>query len=183
MVSRCDETGEILLLAFRYVAGELAPEEAEAFERRLDDDQQAREAVAEAVALAGAVAAQEPAATVPLLPMIRRRPRVAFSAALAVAAAACVAWLIVVARGPIRTHDAGTPVARNGEPSAVVTLAWSTLREECAADPESTVTGETELAALPEVEDASDGGIPLWLLDAASLSGRRPAAGTPVKEL
>ena len=51
-------------LAFRYVAGELAGDEAAAFERRLDTDQGAREAVAEVVELSGAVALAVGAAVV-----------------------------------------------------------------------------------------------------------------------
>jgi hypothetical protein len=115
--------------------------------------------------------------------MNRRRPLAAVSAILAVAAAACVAWLLVMTRGPVPSPHSQTRLARSTDPSVVVTLAWSTLRDECAADPESPVAGETELAAVPEIDDASDHGIPVWLLDAASLSGRRDATGAAVKEL
>src|SRR5215210_2724211 len=51
-----DPQSDLPWLASRYVAGELAGDEAAAFERRLDADQGAREAVAEAVELTGAVA-------------------------------------------------------------------------------------------------------------------------------
>lgn len=46
---------DLFWLAFRYVEGELAPKDAAQFELRLDDDQSAREAVAEAAKLALAV--------------------------------------------------------------------------------------------------------------------------------
>jgi hypothetical protein len=181
MVSEVDHTGEILLLALRYVAGELGRDETAAFERRLDEDQVAREAVAEAVELAGAIAAAEPAAAA-VLPMTRRRTGLTIAAGLAMAAAACVAWLIVMAQGPVGPHETESPLARASESSLVATLAWSTLREECV-DQDIIGLPETELAAAPDVDDASDHGIPLWLLDAASLSGRRDGGTTQVKEL
>src|SRR3982751_6411866 len=56
---RIDDHGherDLAWLAFRYVAGDLGEAQAAVFERRLGDDQAAREAVAEAVLLAGAVA-------------------------------------------------------------------------------------------------------------------------------
>src|SRR5262245_42977042 len=78
--------------AFRYVAGEMACDEVEAFERRLDEDQGAREAVAQAVELAGAIAALPPDADGSL--PFRRRPAVrTFLAVTSMAAAACLAWL------------------------------------------------------------------------------------------
>src|SRR5258708_6551670 len=43
---------ELNWMAFCYIAGELPPEAASAFERRLADDQLARDAVCEAIALA-----------------------------------------------------------------------------------------------------------------------------------
>ena len=52
---------DLAWLAFRYVAGDLDPDESAAFERRLDHDQPAREAVAEAVALMAGVVHAAPA--------------------------------------------------------------------------------------------------------------------------
>lgn len=48
--------------ALRYAAGELAPTDTEAFEARLADDQDARDALAEAVRLSAAALGQEPPA-------------------------------------------------------------------------------------------------------------------------
>jgi len=48
-------------LAFRYVAGELTPDQTTQFERRLADDQTARDAVAETVGLAQAIGALDAA--------------------------------------------------------------------------------------------------------------------------
>lgn len=56
-IGKSPADAELFWLAFRYVDGELAPEEAAQFEVRLEQDQIAREAVAEAVALNGALGA------------------------------------------------------------------------------------------------------------------------------
>ena len=79
---------ELFWLAFRYVSGELTPAEADAFERRLDHDQQAREAVAEAVGLASCVASL-PAETPQVLSLHRGRSFRSL-VVLAAAVAACV---------------------------------------------------------------------------------------------
>lgn len=50
-----DTESDLFWLAFRYVEGELSPQEAAQFELRLDDEQAARQAVAEAAELAMAV--------------------------------------------------------------------------------------------------------------------------------
>lgn len=63
------EQDELDLAAFRYVAGEMTPDEAIGFEVRLADDQPAREAVSRAVALAERLAEAGPAAS----PLVARR--------------------------------------------------------------------------------------------------------------
>ncbi|MCI0355640.1 MAG: hypothetical protein L0099_11470, partial [Acidobacteria bacterium] len=55
-----NEREELQWLAFRYVAGEMNAAEAEAWERRLADDQAARDAVCQGVALTGRLAAASP---------------------------------------------------------------------------------------------------------------------------
>src|SRR5882757_3443521 len=87
---------DLLLRALRYVTGELGSDEEAAFERRLDEDQGAREAVAEAVALAGAIAALKP--TDNSVPTIRRRRLL--PAVVGLAAAACLAWFFVLPPAP-----------------------------------------------------------------------------------
>ncbi len=47
-----DKQRDLDWLAFRYLAGELGPQECGAFERRLAEDQMARESVASAMDLA-----------------------------------------------------------------------------------------------------------------------------------
>ncbi|HZN36840.1 MAG TPA: hypothetical protein VFB80_23585 [Pirellulaceae bacterium] len=57
-----EERDELDLLAFRYVAGELTPAEAAAFEPRLADDQAAQVAVSRAVGLSQRLASAAPPA-------------------------------------------------------------------------------------------------------------------------
>jgi hypothetical protein len=184
-----DLDSDLSWLALRYVAGEMGHDEAEAFECRLDHDQSAREAVAEAVLLAGAIARLEPAPA-PVLP-IRRRVYVATLAGIVgVAAAACLAWLMVGWQGrgpvtptPVTANQDGAGVGAN-TPTESVLLAWSKLRLEGAADEgqprndllvwndEAPVPPDVESTAADEPENTSDPGLPAWLLDAASLAGR-----------
>jgi hypothetical protein len=183
-----DPDADLHWRALRYVMGELGPDEAEAFERRLDEDQAAREAVAQAVELAGAIAAQEPAAPVLPLRLGSRRPVPTVIAGVALAAAAALAWFVVLPGGPacrmpIR-NDAATGVFK---PTETVTLAWSTLREECDIDQEPDDAGillawNDELPPMELGEEASEPGPPPWLLDAAALAGRSGPVPSPAKE-
>ena len=58
-------TPELALLALRYAADDLSPEEVAAFELRLADDQPAREALAEAIRLSASAVGQPPPAPGP----------------------------------------------------------------------------------------------------------------------
>jgi hypothetical protein len=184
---------DLLLLALRYVAGEFSPAEASAFERRLDEDQAAREAVADAVALAGAIAGQ----TARVLPHSSHRRTIKLVAGLALAAAASLAWFLILPGGTAGRGDRLT--ARGNKPSETVTLAWSILRQDRSFDPEidpgnhllalndeSRLLGQREMGLATEFEtetefgDTSDLGPSGWLVEAASLAGStRPAAPTP----
>src|SRR4051812_7029606 len=103
--------------AFLYVTGDLSSVEEAAFELRLADDQAAREAVGEAVELAGALSTTEPGAWG--RPRSGRFParRVLTWSALAAAASLVVAGLWSLRQGPAVSPDA-TEVA----------IAWSGLR-------------------------------------------------------
>jgi hypothetical protein len=181
-----DDASELDWLAFRYVAGEMAVEEAEAFEGRLDQDQEAREAVARVVELAGAVAALAPQAATTL--PFRRHPTIrTFIAAATMAAAACLAWLVIHNGGP-----APAPSGRRGAiriaPTTTVALTWSTLDQERAADKGDSgalLASNEDLSAVAESEDSSlsDPGLPPWLVDAAALAARPEHAGQPAKDL
>jgi hypothetical protein len=159
-------------LAFAYVSGELFDDAAVAFERRLAQDQSAREAVAEAVALVGAVAALPPET----LPISRRtgfRPWLAVGAA----AAACLALVIGLSRrGPMPVVPAVAPAQAGLDPAEKVALAWSGLRQELDAEPDASDDlvawlEEPELVA-DEPESVADHGLPGWLVEAAALGER-----------
>lgn len=163
---------DLTWVAFRYVSGEMDAEEASAFEGQLSQDQRAREAVAEAVELAGAVVLAS-SGTADVLPIRRRRAR--FVAWLAAGVAACAAFVIgrhlIVSRAPAPALSGlSTPA------SHAMVLAWPGLREHEDVSPdthpetlawleESPLPGE----AGPEAID--DGTFPPWLVEAASLRG------------
>src|SRR6478752_6220333 len=100
---------DLLLLAVRYIAGDMPDDELAVFECRLGHDQAAREAVAQAVELAGAFA-QLPSATPELLPIAG--PRLRLKPMAIAAAAAC----LVIAAGV-------TFYSRRGAPPAPVVVA------------------------------------------------------------
>jgi hypothetical protein len=166
---------DLAWLAFRYVAGELDPEESAAFEQRLDRDQPAREAVAGAVALMAGVVHAAPALR--SKPATRSRVRRVVVAVLA--AAACLALAVAPRLVDFRPHHDAT-IARTPTPGAgsAVALAWSGLRQEAAEAPrqddpaDSLDDLETDtMTPLETTVDAGDRveGLPVWLIDAASL--------------
>lgn len=108
-----EEREELDLLAFRYVAGELVAEEAGAFEARLADDQQAREAVSRAVGLAERLVEAAPQ-TPPLVTPVRRHRAqretlLAFARPLGWMTAGAAATLLAL------TLDRGPPAGIEGE--------------------------------------------------------------------
>ncbi len=156
--------------AFLYISGELSPEESSAFERRLDEDQDAREAVASAVEMAGAVAVI--GRDLPVKQTVRRL-RIW---AIALASAACLALAVVpwlrLSRAP--STDA-----------AEVAEAWSGLRATSRV--ESDAEWVARLAESPSAEtaegieaedDPAERALPSWLLSATAPPSRRdPARG------
>ena len=154
-----DHDDDLPWLAFRYAAGELEGGAEAAFERRLDSDQEAREALAEAVLLAGAFARSG-------RPGLTPRPsafRVPAILTLTAAAAAC----LVVALGPGVLGRARGPVpvpsqaARPADPAAVA-LTWSGLRLDAADDP-----GDGDEPEAPEPNEPNEP-LPGWLIEAAA---------------
>ncbi len=138
--------------AFRYALGELPDAEAAAFERRLLDDQAAREAVALAVELVGALAivgAEQPS---PLPAPVRdRRRRFAPWAPLATAAAVFAAALAWTGQAP-----------RPGPDASRVASAWSGLRDRPGPDLDD------ELPGPIEAEPTLDRPLPSWLVAGAA---------------
>ena len=158
---RTDDADDLSWLAFCYAAGELDADAEAAFERRLDADPAACEALAEAVRLGEAVA--RAAAPAPVFRLNVPLRRVA-----AVAAAACLVLAVgarrfVVDRGNAPADEPGAgAVAR-------VALTWSDLRQGAGDDLVNGPDDESDdLAAAPEPVEAADA-FPGWLIEAAAL--------------
>ena len=173
---------ELCWTALRYVCGELDADESGAFEQRLDQDQAAREAVAEAVELAGAVARLKPSAVSILAPPRHAGVR-SFSRWAALAAASVLVTLVVRSVW----ISAGPGDARPSAPSAVA-LAWSGVHEgEDETDSllawlDTTPTPiDTHLAAPLDSPENAEAGVPDWMLAAASLDGGAPGE-TPERQ-
>ncbi len=130
--------------AFQYVAGGLDEAERRAFEQRLDEDQLAREAVAAAVEIVGAVRLVAPEPTpvfrLPAQPWL-------WGVGTAVAAGLLVwllpAWLLV----------------HQGRSGGELALAWSDMR----GDIETGEPADEDLAA--EEGDDLETVVPNWMLD------------------
>ena len=152
--------------AFLYISGELTPDESSSFEIRLADDQEAREAVTEAVELAGALAVVGPE----FAPGRRSRIRRFFIGATALAAAAGLLLAISLAFrsiGPVQPD------------ASEVALAWSGLRGGVDADwasfvaesPATQATGPGQVVGEDVEAEAglsTERALPSWLLSAAS---------------
>jgi hypothetical protein len=170
MTDQPNSNDDLHWLAFRYVCGEMAAGEEDAFERRLAADQLAREAVAEAVEIHEGIRL-----------VSRRRRRFAHRPLVAwLAAAACLLLalgLMWMASGKFQDHavPSGNESARSDGPKespAEVALTWAEMQgqprdEEVAAEtfqPEPGLDG-----ALP-VEDilGDEKGVPQWMLIAFS---------------
>ncbi len=141
-------TVDLNILALQYALGELNAAETEAFESRLETDQAAREALADAVLLTSAVRQHpQPAIRPGEIPgPITRRSRLVAVVSCAAAGLAVVA-LMKTPQGPV--------LRSNGEVPAIVG-AWSELGAE-----------ETLLAEVEgESGDDSDSDIPDWMVAA-----------------
>jgi hypothetical protein len=199
-----DSDSELLWLAVRYLTGELGRDDVAAFESRLEQEQAAREALAQAVELVGAIAtlpAAPAAAPVVSFPLGGRNSIIAV---FALAAAAAILWLLVLPRGLVAPRDdrAGRPVdqalarASHTVDSATLALTWSTLHEACDFEGDDTDLrlasndelphaglGESDPDLTANLDDAADQAIPLWLLDAATLNLHRDSGPARAKEL
>jgi hypothetical protein len=158
-----DPEGDLPWTAFRYVAGELSPGAASAFEARLADDQQAREAVAAAVELAGAVAliGARPGA-------LPARPRRRFARAAGWVAGGVAAGLALgFGLDQLVLHRAAVAPPRVAEE---VVSTWWGLRGE----PDASAGLDDQLALnddpAPEpAEPDADGDVPSWMAELATL--------------
>lgn len=168
-----EERDDLDLSAFRYVAGEMTPGEAAAFETRLADDQAARDAVSRAVGLSQLVASAAPADP----PAPARTSAAAWMRPLgwmAIGAAAAVLAINVFPRPA--ANPAGAPPTSNVQPtggrSPADALVWARLQsdQELTAaelerwlDEPAEPDDAEELLPMPE--------IPSWIL-AAKRSSR-----------
>jgi len=140
--------------AFQYVSGELTASEAESFERRLADDQLAREAVAGAVEICeGVLAVGEEFAVAAerVVPAARSSSWLRPAAWMALGAAACLAFVgtwYLFARG-----SGDSPVAKEPAESKLRSeeaLLWAEIRQEMELEELSPVD------ELPPFEDEEE---------------------------
>jgi hypothetical protein len=177
-VTTLSKSDDLHWLAFRYAAGEMSAEEEQGFELRLADDQQAREAVEQAVELSEAVrmaAAETPAIEPARQALLTyRRAAWAATAACLLLAVCGVAWLvnsILRSTPPSQTIGASNGVDRNAR-DASIALEWAALRgRQDAAAPESwidsgplDVENDTEAIAVAQ----ADSELPEWLMTAVA---------------
>lgn len=137
---------ELFWTAVQYAAGDLPDDAATEFEQRLEADQAAREALAEAVALTDAVAQAE---AMPVSPAGGERHRWAVAVAgIAVMTAACLAVMFVS-----RTSPSGDQIA--AKPGDVqLAAAWVEGQNETVVAPVD------EVLLLAEAADDEDFELP-----------------------
>lgn len=175
--------GELFWQAYCYVGGELSAADVERFEARLEVDQQAREAVAQAVELAAAARSAEglvvlgrPAALLlDIEPRLVLRRRAAPAGGWALALAASIALVIAgysrLARqapeGPGEAYRAGRQLADT----------WAASNWGVAPiDRENSLVVDADL--LSDEGPAGDGELLVsdWLMEAVSAAQNLPAA-------
>lgn len=164
MPNEPDSSRDLAWLAFRYVAGEMKQEEVDAFEASLEHDQTAREALAEAVEIAGAVAlVAEHSQTLPIAPIWTRPHPLRSAAWMLLGAAACLALMLLVPRsGETRRGERVESTALDLAEPVRVALTWSRLRDDQGSDPEVagfSLEGEP-LAWLDELSVSADHDLP-----------------------
>jgi anti-sigma factor RsiW len=179
---------ELLLLAFRYVSGELSAPETEAFEAQLADDAATQQALADVVQLSEAVAigAAERAVT-RRQERVRRRTsrRQVIAAGLS---GAVLAGSVFVVAGRISQHggsgDASTTAARPVSPQEAQSMV--SLWSELGGEPVAASNGDESYTAADDVEAAIGDEIPDWMLaavagvDSDDLIDRDGAPRTPI---
>jgi anti-sigma factor RsiW len=168
--------GDLGWLAFRYVAGELSPDEQAAFEARLDTDQLVREAVAREVELAQAVAIAAGSLTpvgavvTPAAQADARPVRFALSARsigwMVVGAAASLAIGLLIGSG--WNADQPLKLAKDTRRAAVEELAgyWHPIEADSDSSDEPAAREAQVATEDADNELAADDGVPTWLLAA-----------------
>jgi anti-sigma factor RsiW len=179
---------ELLLLAFRYVSGELSAPETEAFEAQLAEDSATQQALADVVQLSEAVAigAAERAVTRRQERMRRRTSRRQVIAAGL--SGAVLAGSVFIVAGRISQHgasrDAGATATRQISPQEAQSMV--SLWSELGGEPVAASNGDEPYAAADDVEAAIGDEIPDWMLaavagvDSDDLIDRDGAPRTPI---
>lgn len=168
MIEHIDSNDELHWLAFHYVAGEMTDFEQNLFEKRLAADQDAREAVEQALELQQAVAlvSAEPRFAFRSVRLACRRPVAwAGTAAACLFLAVCLAWLV-------RPNAPLTKSTSTAKDSPSLASAWTDIRH--ARITEDSGFGLTERIDAPLPAQAASGiteneqpdAIPSWLLAA-----------------
>ena len=198
---RHDKPGNLDWLAFCYIADELSPDDAAAFENQLADDQAAREAVARAVDLTRALAkvgAGDRSRATPasmVLGAWRRRRSAGRLARAVIAAAACLMVVLAyqhyrgiapVATSPQETADSER-IGSSERSARQLAVLWSQTREELAAmqlddwvvDLHDNLDQSDELLPLPQDAEPDDDAYaanvpPSWMLAAVRAIDRGP---------
>jgi hypothetical protein len=150
-------------LAFQYAIDELSPADALAFEQRLADDQQAREALAEATLLCQALKRTAPC-TVPA-----QRGTLRPAASWTWAACGAAACLLVIGALEFLADDRPQPVATPVQPGRDEALAqaWFSARlPELENDPLALDLLAEEDVGLAGGEADSRLSVPVWMLEA-----------------
>jgi anti-sigma factor RsiW len=147
------EIDDVRWSAFRYVAGELSATEAAEFEARLEHDLTACLALAETVAVWGAVRA----AVFEQHPVILLRPKAVPRGArwAGLAAAASLVAVLLTANFSTRPHDLTS-----------VAIAWSNLQVAAAGDPRSD--------AVVLLDDGNEVANVFWASNGDEESGTKP---------
>lgn len=164
---------ELLLLAFRYLAGELSATESEGFETRLADDEAAQQALADVVQVSVALGAGTGTKTPTCVPVVAvrsiRRRQIA-AAALAGGTIACGLFLLT---GGWNTPPAGPGTAASDvtprQARSMVAL-WNELQFD---EPERPLA-EEQLSSLSSDDEADPALVPDWML--AAVAGLEPDA-------
>jgi hypothetical protein len=190
---RFDPRAHLSWLAFRYLAGELAPIDEAAFEESLACDQAAREALAEAVELLEAVWLAGLDAR-PIAPIPRRSRATRALGWLAVAAAACLAVIVGLPDQRPNAARPKVPVPHDDGSNGAVALTWSGLRHDMDQDWQADLLGWLDDPATPAGDNDNDApepsgaeasterGLPSWMMEVASLDPAIPPADGETKE-
>lgn len=127
-----DDQRDLDWLAFRYLAGELGPQEYDAFERRLADDQIAREAVASAMDLAQCTVAAQVELT--HVAPVNSREGSFWSRGfwVALSTASCLALFVAIhgVPGPERLFRPDRAAASATAALSELAIIWSESRED-----------------------------------------------------